>query len=130
MRRSLLPHGDDVGVVGRTFDAAIRAQVEVRSVAIVLAVGLVVLALVADEIGEREPVVHGHVVDARARRAAMMLEDVGGAGHPRRHFADQAALAGPVAAQRRGGTHRSIPTIPAETRRRGSRRARCPTARR
>ena len=63
----LPPRGNDAGIVGRTFDAAIHAQIEVGPVAIVFAVGFVVLALVADKIGKREAVMHGDVVDARAR---------------------------------------------------------------
>ena len=67
LRRSWRRSAKILGIVGRSFDAAIRAVVVVRSVAIVFAVGLVVLVLVADEIGEREAIMHGDVVDARAR---------------------------------------------------------------
>ena len=51
------------------------------AVAIVLAVGLVVLFVVAEQIGEREAVMHGDVIDAGARAAAVMVEQVGRAGH-------------------------------------------------
>src|SRR6185312_10776744 len=46
----------NVLIVGRPLDAAIGRDIVVGAVAIVLAVRLVVLALVADEIGEREAV--------------------------------------------------------------------------
>src|SRR6202040_3668813 len=59
-----------------------------------------VLALVADEIGEGKAVVDGDVVGARARRATVVLEQIGGAGHSAAELADAMAFAGPVAAQR------------------------------
>ena len=87
----------DRGIVGRAFMAAIVAVVVVGAVAIVLAVGLIVLLVVAEEIGQRETVMDGDVVDAGARLAPVMVEQIGGGGHAARHFADQAAFAAPVA---------------------------------
>jgi hypothetical protein len=49
------------------------------AVAILLAVRLVVLAVVGDEVVEREPVVRGDEVDRRPRLAAALVEQVGGA---------------------------------------------------
>src|SRR5262249_26083947 len=86
-------------VVGRALDPAIDALIVTRAVAIVFSIGFIVLALITDDVSEREAVMRGDVVDARPRRAAMMLEDVGGTGHPRRHLADEPALAAPVAPQ-------------------------------
>ena len=43
---------------------------------------------------------HGDVIDAGARRAAVVIEQVGRAGHAAGHFADQAAFAGPIAPHR------------------------------
>ena len=54
-------------VVARALDARVRAPVGVRAVAILLAVGFVVLALVAHEIAQREAVVAGDEVHARVR---------------------------------------------------------------
>src|SRR5262249_44140704 len=68
---------DDVGVVGRALDTTIGADVVVRAVAILFAVHLVVLLGVADQVGEREPVVHGDVVDAGGRAAPAAVEQVG-----------------------------------------------------
>ena len=51
------------GVVGRSLDAAVEAVVVVGAVAIVFLVRLVVLVLVADQIGEREAVVDGDMID-------------------------------------------------------------------
>ena len=50
------------------------------AVAIVLAVRLVVLVVVADQVGEREAVVRGHEVDGGPGSAAAVLEDVAGTG--------------------------------------------------
>src|SRR5882672_4158288 len=80
--------------------AAIVAVIVVGAVAIVLAVGLVVLLVVAEQIGEGKTVMHGDVVDAGARVAAVMIEQVGRAGHAAGDFADQAAFAAPVTPHR------------------------------
>ena len=55
--------GVDVAVVRRPFVAAVVAEIVVPAVAVVLAVGLVVLAVVTDQIVEREAVVAGDEVD-------------------------------------------------------------------
>ncbi len=55
---------EDGGVVGGAFDAAVGAVVAAVAVAVVLAVRLVVLAGVADEVGESEAVVGGDEIDA------------------------------------------------------------------
>ena len=52
------------GIVGRAFDTAVPASVVVGAVAVVLAVRLVVLAVVGDEVVEGEAVVTGDEVDA------------------------------------------------------------------
>src|ERR1700674_5209826 len=80
--------------------AAIVAEVVAGAVAIFLAVILVVLFVVAEQIRQREAVMHGDVIDPGARRAAVAVEQVGGAGHAAGHFADQAAFAAPVAPHR------------------------------
>jgi hypothetical protein len=53
-------------VRGLALDAAVPANVVVAAVAILLAVRLVLLAVVAHEVPEREAVVAGDVVDAAA----------------------------------------------------------------
>jgi len=55
--------GVDAGVVGRPFPAAVPTVIVVGSVAVVFAVGLVVLLVVGDEVIEREAVVGGDEVD-------------------------------------------------------------------
>ena len=57
--------------------AAIVAVVVIGAVAIFLAVRLVVLVVVAEEISERKTVVHGDMVDGGARRAVVVVEQVG-----------------------------------------------------
>ena len=51
-------------IVARPLDAVVPGIIVVRTVAIVLAVGLVVLVVVGDEIGEREAVVGDDEIDA------------------------------------------------------------------
>ena len=92
-------HRENGRIVGCAFDAAIDAQIVVRSVAIVFAVGLIVLVLVAHQVFEREAVVHGDVVDAAARAAAVMLELHGRAGHAVGEVAGDIVIAAPEAAQ-------------------------------
>src|ERR1700761_7106335 len=53
---------DDSGIVGRAFDPAIVAVIVVGAVAIVFAVGFVVLLVVCEQIGQREAVMDGDVV--------------------------------------------------------------------
>ncbi len=91
---------DDLRVVGRSFDAAIGAVVVVGAVTVLLAVRLVVLLAVAHEVGEGETVVHGRVIDAGARAAAVVMEKVLRGRHAAGDVADEVAGARPVAAQR------------------------------
>ena len=94
-------------------DAAVPAQVVRVAVAVVFAVGLVVFLVVRDEIGQREPVVRGHEVDAGVRLAARRSR--------RDRCCRPAAWPAPAAcrgrrarnAARRRGSGRSIPTSPA-----------------
>ncbi len=73
--------------------AAVPGQVLVVAVAVVLAVGLVVLALVTGEIGQREAVMGREEVDAA--RARLAREGVEGAGEPRRQPPDHSAITTP-----------------------------------
>jgi hypothetical protein len=59
-----------------------------------------VLAGIAHEVGEREAVVHGDVIDRRARAPAVMIEQIGRAGHAAGDVADQLAGTAPVVPQR------------------------------
>ena len=71
------PQRQDLRVVGRALDAAVPGPVVALAVAVVLAVGLVVLLVVGDEVAQREAVVRGDEVDARDRPAAGVLVQVG-----------------------------------------------------
>ena len=55
-------------VSGRAFRAAVPRAVVVSSVVVVLAVRLVVLAVVGDQVGEGEPVMRGDEIDAGVGR--------------------------------------------------------------
>jgi hypothetical protein len=70
-------------------DAAVPAAVVVGAVAVVLAVGLVVLGVVADEVGEREPVVDGDEVDRRRRAPAVVAVEVRGPREPDREVGER-----------------------------------------
>src|SRR3954451_2546796 len=94
------PQRDDFRIVGRTFNAAIVAQVVVGAVAIVLAIGLVVLFVVAEQVGERKTVMHRDMINSGAQRAAVMVKQIGRSGHAIGYLADQASLATPVSPQR------------------------------
>src|SRR5262249_21085324 len=85
---------------GRPLDAAIPAEIAVVPVAILLAVRLVVLLVVADEIGEGEPVMGGDEVDAGPGATPGMAEDVGGAGEARGEVGDDPFIALPEAPDR------------------------------
>ena len=73
----LLARGDDLRVVGRPLDAVVPRHVVVVTVPVVLAVGLVVLLVVADQIVQGEAVVGGDEVDAGVGAAAVPLVEIG-----------------------------------------------------
>jgi len=58
----------------------------ILAVGVVLAVCLVVLLVVADEIGEREPIVRGDEIDAGVRPASTLLVEIAAAGQTRRQL--------------------------------------------
>src|SRR4029078_6616712 len=70
-----------LGVVRRALMAAIVALIVVGAVAIALAIGLVVFLVVAEQVSQRESVMDGDVIDAGARRAVVVMEQVGRGGH-------------------------------------------------
>src|SRR5262249_23617530 len=78
----------------------VPAVVVRRAVAIVLAVRLVVLLVVADEVVQRETVMRGDEVDAGPGPAAALVEQVGRPGQPPRDVADQPAVTAPESAHR------------------------------
>ena len=81
------------GIVGRSFDATVPAQVVGGAIEIVVTVRLVVLGVVGDEVVEREAVVAGDEVDALFRLALLVPEHVGAAGQPVRQRMDRSAVA-------------------------------------
>ena len=60
----------------------------VVAVAVVFAVGFVVLFVVADQVAQSESIVGGDEIDAGVRPPAVMLVEIGGSSKPVRHFAD------------------------------------------
>ena len=70
------------------------------AVAIVFAVGLVVVVVVGDEVVQREAVVAGDEIDAGVRPAAAPFIEIAGAAEARGEFGDHAAVALPEPADR------------------------------
>ncbi len=73
---------EDLRVVGLALDPVVPGPVVVGAVAVVLAVGLVVLGLVADQVAHGEAVVRGDEVDRGVRRPAVVGVQVARAGQP------------------------------------------------
>ena len=72
----------------------------VLAVVVVLAVGLVVLLVVGNEVSQGEAVVRGHEVDRGVRRPAVALVQVARTGEAGRELAERARLPAPVVADR------------------------------
>ena len=89
---------DDRRIVARPLDAVVPAVVVVRAVAIVLAVGFVVLALVGDKVAKREAVMDDDEIDARGRRRGAR-EHVARTRHSGCDLAAQSRVAAPEAAR-------------------------------
>src|SRR4051794_32352533 len=73
---------DDAGSLGRAFDSPIPAQVVIGPIAVVLAIGQVVLGFVADQVVQGESIVAGDEVDARLGRAPGRLIQIAASGKP------------------------------------------------
>ena len=86
------------GVVGLALDAAVPGAVVVGAVAVVLAVGLVVLVVVGDEVAQREAVMGGDEVDRGVRRTAVVGVQVARAGEPGGHGPHAGGVAAPEVA--------------------------------
>src|SRR5262249_57833905 len=82
------PQRHDVRVVGGALGAAVPGFVVAGPVVVVLAVGLVVLVVVGDQVAQGESVVHGDQVDRRGGAPAGGAVQVGGAGEPGGELAD------------------------------------------
>ena len=73
----LAPQRQDRGVVGRSFVPAVVAVIVVGAVAVVFAVGLVVLLVVAEQVRQGKAVVDRDMIDAGAGQAMIVVEEVG-----------------------------------------------------
>ena len=78
------PQREHLRVVGLALDAVVPRPVVVGAVAVVLAVGLVVLVVVGDQVAQGEPVVGGDEVDRGVRRAPVVGYRSERAGQPGR----------------------------------------------
>ena len=77
----------DRRIAGRPFGAGVRRSVVGRAVLVVLAVRLVVLVVVGDEIVQREAIVRGDEVDRGPRLPPAALEQIRRRAQPRRERA-------------------------------------------
>src|SRR5689334_20120756 len=77
---------DNLGIVCRTFSAAVPAIVVVSAVAVFFAVGLVVFVVVRHEIVEREAIMARDEVNAGVRTAATPFVEVAGTADARGKF--------------------------------------------
>src|SRR5205085_3154938 len=86
---------EDGFVVSRPFGPAIPTVVVVGAVAVFLAVGLVMLVVVAHEVVQAKTVVAGDEIDAGGWAAAVVHVEIARAGEPRGELADGAAVSFP-----------------------------------
>src|SRR5262245_9950769 len=85
---------------GRALDPAIPAEIGIASVAIVLAIGFIVLFVVADQVLQSETIMRGNKIDAGPRTPAAVTEDVGRARHARGEIGDETLVTLPKAPHR------------------------------
>src|SRR5207245_10807860 len=78
--------------------AAVTAVIVVGAVAVFLAIGLIVLVVVFDQVFQRETVVTSDEVDAGVRPPSALFIQVAAAAQSRREFRYRAAVALPKAA--------------------------------
>src|SRR5260221_22768 len=90
----------DRGIIRRALRAAVPRPVVVAAVAPQVAVGLVVLAVVADQVPQREAVVAGDEVHRRDRPPRAGLVQVAGPGQPGRELGQRGGPAAPEVADR------------------------------
>ena len=100
----------DLRIVGRPLDAAVPAAIVVGAVAVVLAVGLVVLAVVRHEIVQREAVVAGDEVHAGFGFALLVAVDLGAAEQAVGQARSRCRPRPGRSCARRRGSVRSIPS--------------------
>src|SRR4030095_6376680 len=99
------------GIVGGALRATVPGGIVVGTIAVLFAVGFVVLSVVGDEVGEGEAVVSGDEVDAGRGAPPSLLVEIARAGEAIAEIGDLALVALPVAAG--GGPGVSAPLPPA-----------------
>src|SRR5438876_4890257 len=92
---SALPfaQGIDLRVIRRPFCAAIPGLIIIVAVVVAVAVRLVVLFIVADQVVERETIVRGDEIDAGIWASPVMSIKIGAPSKPVTHLADAAFIA-------------------------------------
>ena len=94
-----LAQGVDRGIAAGAFHPMVPTVVVVIAIAVVLAVGEVVLAVEADQVGQGEAVVGGEEVDRAPHRRRLVAKQVGAARQPLGQGPAAALIALPEAAQ-------------------------------
>src|SRR3954469_7268808 len=79
--------------------AEVPRPVMALAVPVLLAVGVVVLVVVRDEVAQCEAVVGGDEVDAGVRLSAVVLVQIGAARQPRGELAERRLLTAPIVAR-------------------------------
>jgi hypothetical protein len=82
-------------VFGRPLDAAVPRAVVPEPVSVVLAVGLVMLVVIGDQVAQGKTVVAGDEVDRGKRAPAVLLVQITGPGQPDGEFAQPGLSAAP-----------------------------------
>src|SRR5580765_5516271 len=85
-------------VIGRTFKAAIPRLIIVIAVPVFIVVQLIVLFVVADQIGQCKSIMDCNEVDARVRPSAVMFIEIGASDKSIRHVTNAAFIALPKTA--------------------------------
>src|SRR6185295_15585761 len=99
-------------VVRRTLRAAVPREVVVVAIAVLFAVGFVVLPVITDQVLESEAIVRGDEVDAGVRPAAALLVEVARAAEAGGELRNRAAVALPEPAD--GVAVAAVPLRPAD----------------
>src|SRR5215475_4994355 len=88
----------DLRIISRTFDAAIPGLIIVVAIAVIVLIQLIVLFVVADQIGQCESIVSGDKVDAGVRPPAVMIIEIRASGESIRHLTNPPFIAFPKTA--------------------------------
>src|SRR4051794_28910966 len=96
----LIAQSVDLRIISWTFHATVPRLIVVVTVAICVVVQLVVLFVVADQVGQCESIMGCNEVDARVRSSAVMFVEIGASGKSKTHVANAPFITFPKGADR------------------------------